>query len=148
MSDIAPLRGGCFCGGVRYSVRQVFDAGYCHCSVCRRFSGAPASCWLNTREEHFSLDSGQPVGYRSSNHFTRYFCRVCGTQLYGLDDRPPSPKVGSRLVSIMLGTLDEPESVKPKVHQWWERRVSWYAEAASLPVFDGSSISHPDTRKQ
>lgn len=146
LSETASLHGGCFCGAIRYVAAEVFDAGYCHCTICRRFCGAAAACWLNVREEHFSLTCGEPVAFRSSQHFTRFFCRHCGTHLYGTDDRPAPPKVGSRLVSIMLGTLDEPQSVRPKVHQWWADRMPWYAEAMGLPTFDGGTISHPATR--
>ncbi|MGV2830881.1 GFA family protein [Myxosarcina sp. GI1(2024)] len=109
MSETAKFTGGCFCHCISYAVEAVFDAGYCHCSICRRFSGAPASVWFNVREQHFSLTSGKPNSFRSSEHFTRYFCASCGTHLFGRDDRPPSPKVGSRLVSVMVGTLDDPE---------------------------------------
>jgi hypothetical protein len=139
--------GGCFCGAVRYAASEVFDAGYCHCSVCRRISGAPAACWFNVREEHFSLLAGQPTPLRSSEHFTRYFCQACGTHLFGRDDLPPPPKVGSRLVSAMLGTLDDPESVRPAIHQWWGNHVSWYADAAKLEKFDTGTVTHPAQRR-
>ncbi|MED5618202.1 GFA family protein [Ideonella sp. BN130291] len=140
------LCGGCFCGAVRYAVQAVFDAGYCHCSICRRISGAGAVCWFSVREEHFRVTRGHPQALHSSEHFTRYFCGACGTHLYGTDDLPPPPKVGSRLVSAMLGTLDEPELVPPRIHQWWSSRMRWYGDAAGLPTFDTGRISHPDER--
>ncbi len=37
-----PLEGGCHCGAIRYRASAVFDAGYCHCSICRRISGSAA----------------------------------------------------------------------------------------------------------
>ena len=140
--------GGCFCGSVRYAAQAVFDAGYCHCSMCRRFSGAPAAAWFNVREEYFAVTSGSPSLFRSSEHFTRYFCPTCGTHVFGRDDRPPPQKVGSRLVSVMLGTLDNPESVRPQLRQWWGNRVSWYTEAASLHVFETGTLTHPAERKR
>lgn len=33
--------GGCSCGAVRFEIGEIFDAGCCHCSICRRMSGAP-----------------------------------------------------------------------------------------------------------
>ena len=139
--------GGCFCGAVRFRAAAVFDAGYCHCSVCRRISGAPAAAWFNVREADFALVSGEPEALQSSEHFKRYFCAHCGTHLYGLDDQPPPPKVGSRLVSCMLGTLDQPERVRPTLHMWWSSRVPWVNEAAGLPIFETGAISHPDARE-
>ncbi|WP_140629954.1 GFA family protein [Methylibium rhizosphaerae] len=138
--------GGCFCGAVRYKARQIFDAGYCHCSICRRISGAAAVCWFSVREEDFELTLGDPSALRSSEHFTRYFCRACGTHVHGMDDLPVPPSVGSRLVSAMLGTLDDPSAVMPALHQWWSSRVPWYEEALALPRFDTGLIPHPAKR--
>ena len=35
------FQGDCYCGDIRFEVSDIFDAGYCHCSVCRQLSGAP-----------------------------------------------------------------------------------------------------------
>lgn len=140
--------GGCFCGEVRYAATQVFDAGYCHCSMCRRISGAAAACWFSVREEHFFVTRGRTKALQSSTHFTRFFCATCGTHLYGFDDAPAPPTVGSRLVSVMLGTLDDPTSVPPQLHQWWSERVKWFEETDRLPKFETGQIPHPDRRTQ
>ena len=32
------LTGGCFCGGVRYTITApAVDTHHCHCSICRKF---------------------------------------------------------------------------------------------------------------
>lgn len=147
MSETSIYQGGCFCGAVRYTAQEVFDAGYCHCTVCRRISGAPAAAWFNVREEHFTVD-GQPAALQSSEHFVRYFCAECGTHLFGRDNLPTPVTVGSRLVSVMLGTLDDAEAVQPQIHQWWSDRVSWYEDAARLQKFDTGTIPHPAKRKR
>lgn len=144
--DDTPHLGGCFCGAVRYRARHIFDAGYCHCSICRRISGAAAACWFSVREEHFELIRGEPAALQSSEHFTRYFCRDCGTHLYGLDDQPPPPSVGSKLVSAMLGTLDDAASVAPQLHQWWSSRLPWFEHNLDLATFDTGLLPHPDKR--
>lgn len=141
------LTGACFCGAVRYRADAVFDAGYCHCSVCRRISGAPAVTWFSVREEDFAVVQGEPAALQSSPHFTRYFCAACGTHLFGCDDLPAAPKVGSKLVSAMLGTLDQPEAVLPQLHQWWSDRMPWYAESLHLPTFERGEIDHPASRE-
>lgn len=138
--------GGCYCGAVRYLARSVFDAGYCHCGICRRISGAAAAAWFSVREEAFEVTEGDPAVLASSVRFSRYFCAACGTHLYGIDDLPPPPTVGSRLVSVMLGTLDAPEAVRPAIHQWWSSRVAWYVEAGTLPTFAQGTIDHPAAR--
>src|SRR6267378_1864569 len=44
------FEGGCFCGEIRYRAKSVFDSGYCHCSMCRRFTGCPALTWFSVPE--------------------------------------------------------------------------------------------------
>jgi len=143
----AGLHGGCYCGQVRYEVDAVFDAGWCHCSICRRISGAPAVAWFNVREEHFRLLQGAPAELASSAHFSRWFCRDCGTHLYGHDDQPAPATVGSRLVSLMHGTLDRPGDVPLQVHQWFGSRSPEWDRAAALPTFDTGTLPHPDKRR-
>ena len=143
---VSAVTGGCFCGSLRYRAQAVFDAGYCHCSVCRRISGAPAAAWFSVREEDFAVTHGEPTALRSSEHFTRFFCPTCGTHVFGRDDLPAPPKVGSKLISAMLGTLDQPAGVVPQVHQWWSEKMPWYGEAMHLPTFEHGKISHPAER--
>jgi hypothetical protein len=141
------LTGGCFCGAIRYTAAAVFDAGYCHCTICRRISGGPAACWFSVRAEHFAVTKGEPAALQSSEHFVRFFCAACGTHLFGRDDRPAPAKVGSKLVSAMLGTMDEPQLVVPQVHQWWSERMPWFTQALSLVAFTHGTISHPAERE-
>ena len=55
-----PISGGCFCGAIRWEGSNVFDAGYCHCSICRRMSGAPVFSFVHFREGDFRLTKGSP----------------------------------------------------------------------------------------
>lgn len=140
------LQGGCFCGAMRYRAAAVFDAGYCHLSTCRRISGAAAACWFSRLQEDFALTAGTPAAPRSSAHFTRHFCAASGTHLHGVDDRPVAPKVGSRLVSVMPGPLDDPAAVPPQLHRWWADHMPRFAACCGLPTFDASAIPHPAER--
>jgi hypothetical protein len=140
------LEGGCFCRAVRYRARSVFDAGYCHCRICLRTTGSPAHTWFCAREADFELLAGSPRSFRSSEFFTRHFCSTCGVFVYGIDACPPSPKVGSRLVALAIGTLDNPETVQPRIHQWWASRVSWYDHHEELPRIDDGQLPHPESR--
>ena len=68
-----PITGGCFCGAIRWAASTVFDAGYCHCSVCRRRSGAPVFAFVRFREGDFQLVKGGPKAFSSSSRFKSYF---------------------------------------------------------------------------
>jgi hypothetical protein len=81
ISDPTPagaFRGGCFCGAVRFELKEIFDAGYCHCSICRRFRGAPLVVWANAPARAFRITAGEPAGYASSERWVRYSCPACG----------------------------------------------------------------------
>lgn len=79
------IRGGCYCGGIRYEAGAVFDAVYCHCWICRRFSAAPVFAGLVIPARDFRVLSGEPASFASSDHGTRWFCAICGTQLHCTD---------------------------------------------------------------
>lgn len=61
-------RGGCYCGRVRYEADSVFDAVYCHCSICRRISGAPVYAGIVIPKSEFRVVSGEPTSFPSSEH--------------------------------------------------------------------------------
>src|SRR5216117_2644895 len=42
----AAITGGCFCAAIRYRVSATTgDVSHCHCSICRRTTGAPFVSW-------------------------------------------------------------------------------------------------------
>jgi hypothetical protein len=133
------LEGGCLCGAVRYRVREIFDAGYCHCSVCHRAHGAPVMAWAGVALVDFEILRGLPRAYASSENGRRFFCSDCGTQLwFGYAE-------GGRFVSISLGTLDEPDRVEPRRHIWTSSRLRWFDLRDDLPRHpDGRIQDHPD----
>jgi hypothetical protein len=62
-SDAAePVRGSCLCGGVRFEVDPPFRrASWCHCSRCRKHSGAPAGVQARVAREQFRLLAGEEL---------------------------------------------------------------------------------------
>jgi len=50
------LQGGCFCGRIRYEVAgRPFHETNCHCSICRRTTGAPFVAWFSVRPLEFRV---------------------------------------------------------------------------------------------
>jgi Uncharacterized conserved protein len=142
MSEI--FRGGCFCGAVRFELREVFDAGYCHCSICRRFSGAPLVSWANAPARAFRILVGQPTGFASSEQWIRYFCPECGAPIYGRQPNPPDD--GSDLVCICIPSLDDPGTVRPTAHIWCGSGLPDFDTTDNLPRFAEGKLSHPTQR--
>jgi len=142
MSEV--LRGGCFCGAIRFELSAVYDAGYCHCSICRRMSGAPAVAWANVLGRDFRLTQGSPRGFASTEPWRRYFCPDCGAPVYQRMSAPPDD--GSDQVSILIPSLDDPTAVRPTAHIWCASRLPFFQIRDDLPRFEDGELSPPSTR--
>ena len=124
------LTGGCLCGAVRYEFEGTpGEAGWCHCRMCQRSSGAPAQAYVVVPLAGFRYVAAKPVVYRSSARGERRFCASCGSQIEFRDTATP------RAVSLNSGTLDEPALVPPDRHIWTSSEVPWFAAAPGLRRF-------------
>ena len=133
-----PLEGGCYCGAVRYRLEATpFDAGYCHCTICRRASGAPAVAFATVPLAAFVVTGHAPCVRKSSSFGERWFCGGCGTQLAMRVDHQPDT------IDFTIASLDHPESVRPAFHIFFKFRVPWFNPADTFPRYDGF---RPDTR--
>lgn len=139
------FRGGCFCGAVRFEIGEIFDAGYCHCSICRRFSGAPCVLWANAPGRAFRITAGRPLGFASSDRWVRYFCPNCGAPVYGRHPSPPAD--GSDLVCILIPSLDTPDAIRPSAHIWCGSGLPGLEIRDDLPRFEDGTLSHPSKRR-
>jgi hypothetical protein len=123
------LTGGCFCGTIRYEARGTpFDETNCHCSICRRTTGAPFVTWFSTRSSDFRIIKGEPTRYNSTEKGVRSFCPRCGTQLtFQHADFPDE-------IDVTTSSLDDPELVPPRDHTRTSTRLRWVA-ADGLPEY-------------
>jgi hypothetical protein len=113
------LTGGCFCGDIRYAVTgSPFHPTNCHCSICRRTTGAPFVAWFSVRTDEFQFTRGEPWRFRSSSTGMRAFCRRCGTQLTFVRD-------GLDEIDVTTASLDDPEAVPPTDNTQSGTRLSW-----------------------
>ena len=128
---MSPITGGCNCGAVRYRVDGAFlRAGHCHCSRCRRHSGAAVSTQGRVRREHFTLLSGADalgVWAPDDGGARKVFCKTCGSSLFG-GTWPDGPEV-----SIRLGTVDGDPGIRPQCHTFVGSRAPWDEITDSLP---------------
>lgn len=125
-------QGGCHCGAVRYEVSgEPQHVALCHCSDCRKSSGAPMVAWAAFTEDQFRLVEGEPVTFNSSGTAMRSFCAQCGTGLYYRN-----AEILPGIVDIQSATLDEPDALPPAIHIQVAERIGWMADAHSLPMFE------------
>lgn len=138
MSDIDPFEGGCLCGAVRYRATSSPLRGViCHCSMCRRHSGAPAMAFVHFRAEDFTWVKGQPTRYRSSEFAERGFCAACGSTL-----SMHEAVLADRML-IAVGSLDQPQRVRIDDHVWTQDQIPWLRIDDHLPRFPTNSSAVP-----
>lgn len=129
------IAGGCLCGGVRYEVTGPFlRAGHCHCSRCRRHSGAAILTQGRVRREDFRLLSGEEslrVYRPAEGAAVKAFCVRCGSSLFG-GTWPEGPEV-----SIRLGSVDGDPGIRPQVHTFVDSRAPWDEITDDLPQYPG-----------
>jgi hypothetical protein len=139
---VKPFEGGCLCGAIRYSVSLQPSRGVmCHCSMCRRISGAPALAFAIFPKSAFRWLKGEPAWYRSSSGARRGFCRECGSSIAMDEDRLPEE------AQICIGTLDEPDRVRLDDHVFASDRVAWFDTKDSAPRYARSSPADPANRE-
>jgi hypothetical protein len=107
---------------VRFEITAPFRrANYCHCSRCRKHSGAAALAQGRVPREGFRLLRGAEliVTYRPPQGMSKAFCRACGSSLFG-GTWPEGPEV-----SVRLGSLDDDPDIRPQYHSFVDSRASW-----------------------
>jgi hypothetical protein len=129
------LNGACLCGAVRYETTGTpYAEASCHCSICRRASGASPVAWFSVPRSSFRFTSGTPATFRSSSHAVRKFCAQCGSQLTFESQNTPDE------VDITTCTLADPSLVPPKFHIHTASAVAWAALTDQLPKYEKGKL--------
>ncbi len=128
----APLTGGCLCGRVRWIAEApVLHRVHCHCSLCRRASGAVEVPWVTVARDRFRWTGAEPALYRSTASAERSFCPTCGSKITFVHDDLPDE------VDIAVGSLDDVEQGYPLLQIHGESRVAWLSVDPHLPFRAG-----------
>jgi hypothetical protein len=129
------IEGRCFCGFIRYAADgPSINETNCHCSICRRTSGAAFVSWATVRVTAFRVLSGTPTSFRSSDDGTRTFCPQCGTPLTFRSARSPEE------IDVTICSLERPELLPPKDHTHVSSKLRWVVLGDNLPVYEGSRL--------
>jgi hypothetical protein len=132
------FEGGCLCSAIRYRATEAPVRGVmCHCSMCRRHSGAPVLAFVHFPKAAFSWIGREPQRFRSSRYAERGFCPECGSTISMREE------VLSDRVQICVGTLDTPDQVRIDDHVWTQQRIAWFDVKDDLPRFSQSSSAVP-----
>lgn len=126
------LRGGCYCGAVKYEIHgKLLMFVNCHCPDCRKFSGSAFSSVLATEAEGFKLvtDANELAKFESSPGKHRHFCNRCGTPLFSRTDHRPG------MVFVRAGSLDDDPQIRPQAHFWTTFKAPWHEIFDGLPQY-------------
>lgn len=124
------IKGGCFCGLVRYEATgEPLHETNCHCSICRRTSGAAFVTWFTVQRASFRFVRGTPTEFQSTDKAARRFCPRCGTHLtFEHRDLPDE-------IDVSTCSLDDSNRLPPKQHIHTSSRLDWIKLADGLPEY-------------
>ncbi len=112
--------GGCLCGAIRFLASGPPKwTAYCHCSSCRKQTGAPVSAYAGFELPQVRITQGEPQTYASSEGVVRSFCGRCGGAVAYRGARWPTE------IHLHVGLFDDPEPFAPTGHAFPEERLSW-----------------------
>ncbi len=122
------IRGSCACGAVRFEIDRVRALTHCHCTNCRKLSGAAFASYAHVDKDKFRWVSGEDMlsPYESSPGSTRVRCTVCGCPAPGQAPYLPT-------MSIPAGLLDDDPGVRPMLHVFASSKAPWWTIADDLP---------------
>ncbi len=127
-----PITGGCLRRAIRYEVDGSPElAVMCHCRMCQKWSGSPASGGVVFARADFRFTKGTPKIYQSSAIAERIFCPDCGSPLILHYLVPP---YGPDKYFVKIGSLDSPEAFALEEHFGVEGHLSsWVPLSDELP---------------
>jgi len=134
------LRGSCLCGGIRYEIEGTLGRVVnCHCSMCRKATGAAfrTRAAVASADFHWRAGADLLARYRSSPGEERTFCRVCGATLVTLFHDQPDQ------LGLALGTLDDDPGVRASAHVFVASKAPWFEIEDDLPRFSAGHSAAP-----
>ncbi len=124
------ITGGCLCGSIRFEISAPpISTGYCHCSICQKFTGSSMSTWTAFPASTVQFLKTEPTYFASSPIAERGFCPTCGSSM---TYRLIQPKKAAYLV-IFTANLDEPKRHAPAAHSGMESKMPWIEILDDLP---------------
>jgi hypothetical protein len=131
-SNARILIGECYCRAVRYEVVDAFSyALNCHCSDCRRATGAAFKPFAGIEGDRLRLVRGADQRTIFGDDVTHdAHCARCGSLLY-------SRVRDGKWVHVAMGTLVDAPSIRPTAHIFVGSKAAWHEITDNLPQYRG-----------
>ena len=128
------IKGECNCGEVAFEIENdVFGVVVCHCSICRRATGANGIAVVVFSSDNFRWVRGedQVRTWKKPGHDWKLgFCTNCGSPMPGEDD-------GERMFAPAGLITEGGEDLQVLHHIWSDSRAPW-------DVIGDSGKQHPE----
>jgi hypothetical protein len=123
------LAGRCQCGAVSYAVADEFAyAANCHCSDCRRMTGAAFKSFAGIEVSKFRVVSGRESIKRIGDGSYDARCDRCGSFLF-------SVVRDGMFVHVNMGTLADTPTIRPREHIFVRSKAPWFTITDDLPQY-------------
>lgn len=130
-SNLKWHKGGCLCGAVRFEAEVDLSkpVGRCNCTICTKVGATstavkPSAFRVLSGEEHLGKWS------KSGGPNYRYFCKQCGTQVFGAGN---VPELGGEFRSVYANCLDDVDLTELTIGYWDGRNDNWHAGMRPQP---------------
>ncbi|KPA21718.1 Glutathione-dependent formaldehyde-activating enzyme [Shimia sp. SK013] len=128
------ITGRCYCGAVLLvSDHLPATVAYCHCSDCRRWTGAPLPAFAAFGADHLSAKPDQGTGISHTQGVTRWNCNACGSPLMARFEYLPDQ------VYVPLGLIDQAADLAPALHCHADAAYPWLHLQDDAPRVFGSA---------
>jgi len=119
------MKASCLCGIVAFEIEGDIPNVYqCHCSLCRKATGAAANAATIVERAAFRWTGGESDirSYSKPSGFRSDFCSVCGSPV-------PNRLGNSDLMWIPVGLLDDHVRSRIAVHPHTKSAAGWETES-------------------
>ena len=127
-------KGGCTCGAVRYRMTSApMIVHCCHCRWCQRETGASFALNAMIEADRVVLVSGVPELVDTPSNSGKgqrvYRCPSCRIALWSTYSG-----LGDKARFVRVGTLDDPDRLKPDIHIFTASKQPWLSLSPDIPA--------------
>lgn len=123
------MNGVCLCGDIAWTIEgPVTTLVNCHCTMCRKSSGATYSTFAICAASDLSWTRGEDraISYRTSDHGERVRCARCAALV---------PSIAGEMAIIPAGSLDGDMGRALDAHIFVADKAPWHEITDSAPQF-------------
>jgi hypothetical protein len=133
-AEAASFEGRCTCGAIRYRMAsKPLFVHCCHCRWCQRETGTAFALNAMIEADRVLLLQGEPEGIdtpSASGKGQKIFrCAVCRVAVWS-----NYAGAGSAVRFVRVGTLEEPDRLKPDIHIFTSSKQPWVVLPPDTPA--------------